>query len=128
MPSILLTDIAIRALKPSDRYITWYDKALPAFGVRVGKRAKTFVVMLGRQRKRLSLGKYPSVSLQDARQRARDILYGTTLPPTTRLPAAAPLVSEAVALFLERHAQNTRERTIAMERYEQKLGELLRSS
>ena len=72
MPTIVLTDIAIRARKPSGTYVTWNDKALPAFGVRVGKRSKTFVVMVGTDRKRISLGKYPAISLQDARQCARD--------------------------------------------------------
>ena len=113
MPTTLLTDVSLRALKPSDSYVTWYDKALPAFGVRVGKRSKTFVVMLGKERKRLSLGKYPAVTLQDARQRARDLLYGTApVPPQEALPVA-PTASDAVAHFLDRLSQTARARTTA---------------
>ncbi len=112
MPSVLLTDISIRALKPSDTYVTWYDKALPAFGVRVGKRTKTFVVMLGKERKRLSLGNFPDTKLQDARQKARDLLFGTTPLPQTEAAPTLPTVADAVAVFLERHAQITRQRTM----------------
>ncbi len=111
MPSVLLTDVSIRALRPSDTYVTWYDKALPTFGVRVGKRSKTFVVMLGKERKRLPLGKSPAVSLQDARQRARDILYGTAPLPAPQDAPAVPTASDAVALFLDRHALDARPRT-----------------
>jgi integrase len=113
MPSVLLTDVSIRALRPTDTYVTWYDKALPAFGVRVGKRSKTFVVMLGKERKRLTLGKYPSTKLQDARQQARDLIYGIQPPTQVRPPAISPTASEAVAIFLERHAHNARTRTIS---------------
>jgi len=109
---MLLTDITIQGLKPSDDYVTWFDKALPAFGVRVGKRSKTFVVVLGKQRKRISLGKYPRVSLKDARQRARDILHGVVPLPTPPPPPTSPTVSDAVALFLEKHGQKISERTI----------------
>ena len=59
MPVILLTDLAIQKLPASDPHTTYYDQALPGFGIRVGKRSRTFVIMKGLQRKRISLGRFP---------------------------------------------------------------------
>jgi hypothetical protein len=46
MPNLHLTDIAVRALKPSEGYVTFWDDTTPGFGVRVGKRSKTWTVIL----------------------------------------------------------------------------------
>ena len=52
----------------STRWPHWpLVQALPSFGVRVGLLGKTFVVVRGENRKRVSLGKYPKTSLQEAR-------------------------------------------------------------
>jgi hypothetical protein len=42
MPSIQLTDLSIRALKSSAQTDYW-DTKMPSFGVRIGKRATTFM-------------------------------------------------------------------------------------
>ena len=47
--------------------------SLPAFGVRVGKHRKTFTVMVGRDRKRRTIGIYPDINLQEARAKAKRI-------------------------------------------------------
>ncbi len=73
MPKLRLTDLSLQSLKVP---ATYWDELLPAFGVRVGKSRKTFIVMRGRTRTRTKLGHYPSTSLQNARQRARDIISG----------------------------------------------------
>jgi hypothetical protein len=55
MPKIVLTEISVRALKPTDGQVTYWDVNLPNFGVRVGKRRKTFVLLVGEARQRVSL-------------------------------------------------------------------------
>ena len=65
----LLTDALIRSASPG----TYWDTTLKGFGIRVGKNAKTFVVLVSSGR-RHSIGRYPLVSLADARKEARRIL------------------------------------------------------
>ena len=46
MPNRLrLTDISVRALKPAAAQTTFWDDTLPAFGIRVGRRSKAFIVI-----------------------------------------------------------------------------------
>lgn len=74
MAQMLLTEISVRALKGSDKYETFFDVKTPGFGIRVGKRTKTWVVVRGRSRERITIGKYPDVSLADARAEAKRLL------------------------------------------------------
>jgi integrase len=67
-----LTDLSINALKTDT---TTWDTLLPAFGVRVGKHAKTFIVIQDGGR-RIKLGRYPEISLAEARKKARLVLSG----------------------------------------------------
>ena len=46
------------------------DSKMPSFGIRVGARQRTWIVIKGPNRTKLSLGSYPEVSLQEARQKA----------------------------------------------------------
>jgi hypothetical protein len=76
---IMLTDRALRAMKPSapgTRKMIW-DAAVPRFGVRVGETGKlTFAVMRRLRGKllRRSLGVYPLVTLAQARESALEAL------------------------------------------------------
>lgn len=65
-----------------DEYI---DASCPNLRVRVGKRTRTFSVMIGdaKSRRRVMLGKYPSLSLAEARQKA-----GATTDDPTVVPVA----------------------------------------
>ena len=66
-----LTDLAIQKLKPPPSgQKTFYDNQLPGFGIRVSQRPKSFVVMYGRRRQLKTLGRYPSLSLKEARKQA----------------------------------------------------------
>ena len=53
-----LTDVAVRALKPPfEGQVTYFDKSLPGFGVRVSQGGtKTYTVVYGANRRRTSLG------------------------------------------------------------------------
>lgn len=73
----VLNDKKIQSIKSSDRRQEFWDLSLPSFGMRVSKSGqRSFFVMCrenGKQ-KRVSLGKYPIVSLSEARDLARDKL------------------------------------------------------
>lgn len=76
MPS--LTDLAVRNAPPG---ATLWDSTLRGFGLRCGKTSKTFIVLVDSGR-RHSLGRYPLLSLADARTEARRILAEKTLGKT----------------------------------------------
>src|SRR5215467_10373989 len=69
MPRVRLTDITISKLAHQKAQVTYWDESLPAFGVRVGARRKTFIVVMNGGR-RIKLGNYPSKNLKDARREA----------------------------------------------------------
>lgn len=77
MPTVNLTDRKIASLKPKEVLIEYWDEKTPGFGIRVSPEGtKTWFVMyrLAGIRRRLRLGRYPGVSLFDARRNARSAL------------------------------------------------------
>lgn len=72
---IALTDIAIRRLQsPEKGQLKVWDTNLPGFGLIVGKRTKTFTVMVGTDRRTKAIGRYPDMSLKSARERAKQLM------------------------------------------------------
>lgn len=85
MPTKTLTaKVVEKQSPPSDgaKYLELWDTLLPGFGLRIGHGGKrSFVVMTrisGRQR-RFTIGSYPSLSLADARERARELLQSAQI-------------------------------------------------
>ncbi|ESZ51693.1 hypothetical protein X731_03655 [Mesorhizobium sp. L2C054A000] len=76
-----LTDIAVRALQAPDAgQKTYSDDTLPGFGVRVSQGgAKTFVVVYGPTRERITIGRFPVITLSEARTEAKRLLAEKTL-------------------------------------------------
>lgn len=111
MPRIVLTDLAIRALKPTGRQQTYWCSQTRNFGMRVSQRgSKSFVVMLGRERRRKYLGSYPTTSVQDARREARKLLV--ELENRLEPQRISLTFQEAVSLYLETYIRpNYRPRT-----------------
>ena len=69
------TDRILAALPSPERGQRLYtDASIPGFGLRVGTRSKTFVLTIGASRHRVTLGRYPIISLAQARDKARTIL------------------------------------------------------
>jgi integrase len=101
-----LTERFIETVKTPGYY---GDALLPAFGIRIGKTRKTFVVTRGKLRERIRVGLWPAVSLQEARKRAKALL--ATNPRT--VPASAFL--EARDDFLKLHVSRLKSHA-AMER------------
>ncbi len=92
------TDRTIAALPtPSNGQKLYSDDTLPGFGLRIGSQTKTFVLTLGDDRRRLTIGRYPIVSLAQAREKAKNILAKRQLGLEHQL---TPLFSEARDQFL----------------------------
>lgn len=70
-----LTDLHVKRLNaPATGQKTHFDEALRGFGVRVSQGGtKSFVVMYGPKRRLRTLGRYPSLSLADARKEAKRV-------------------------------------------------------
>src|SRR5579884_3207909 len=109
MPGVQLTEVGLRNLKPpASGQITVHD-SLPNFGVRVSAGGtKTFIVLLGRNGQRHTIGKYPVISLQDARSEAKRLLAERTLGKAR--PASISF-EHALPLFLNAQYQGKKERS-----------------
>jgi integrase len=97
MPQRLnFTDLSLRSLTPGE----YWDTKLPAFGIRVGKTARTFI--LKKANRRITLGRFPSLTLQGARQKAHSLKGETSQggPDVT--------LGDAVDTFLAIHCKSYR--------------------
>ena len=96
MPSLLLNDRAVAALKPKATRYEVFDRSFPSFGVRVFPSGKKSFVLLyrvpgSRRLRRVTLGTYPDLTLAKARKQASNDLEKTT---TGRDPGAEHQVSK----------------------------------
>ena len=99
-----LTDVLVRSLKPvPGGQLKVWDTSTGGFGVLVNERSKSFMVMYGRKRTVKVIGRYPAVSLSEARLAAKKILVA---PPEETIPAR-PFV-EVRDQFLEAHGAHLR--------------------
>jgi hypothetical protein len=103
MPVAHLTDIVVSRLKQPG---TYFDDHTPAFGIRVGKHRKTWIVVRGRDRLRTRIGHYPAISLADARKKAL-VLLGSAVEREEK----SPRFSEALEQFYAVHLPMLKPRT-----------------
>ena len=99
-----LTDITVRTL-PEGLHL---DARLPSFEIRVGKRRKTWIVIEGKTRTKVSLGQYPAMSLADARKRTMAEL---SKAPSAYDAVAMPSYPKALAKFHTTHVAGLRPRS-----------------
>lgn len=106
-----LTDLLIKQIQfPETGQKTYFDDALPGFGVRVSQGgAKSFVVMSGRARKLKTLGRYPDLTLSDARKKAK-LVQAVEEPQSPGLPSVT--FSNARDRFIEDTKARTKTRTV----------------
>jgi integrase len=106
-----LTDISVRALPvPSKGQKTYFDDALPSFGCRISQGGtRAFVVQSGADRQLMTIGRYPVVSLAEARAEAKRLLAERTLG---RHRPQAIAWDDAVALFFSACEQKNKPRTV----------------
>lgn len=108
MPKTTLTAITLRNLKPpvSGQATVW--DSLAGFGVRVSQGGtKSFIVLLG-SGQRHTIGRYPIVSLSDARAEAKRLLAERMLG---RARPSSIKFAEAMPLFLSTQYQGKKERS-----------------
>ena len=77
MPKMHLTKNAVEKLAATDGRAAFYrDDKLPAFGVRVSGPAKSFIVekRVNGRNVRVTLGRYPQMTPELARNRAQSVL------------------------------------------------------
>lgn len=85
------TDLSVQKLPEG----THFDTKVTGFGIRVGKNRKTWIVVKGTNRTKVTLGHYPSTSLAEARKLAQEAIVA----PTWSKPRIA--FPEALQTFLE---------------------------
>jgi integrase len=106
-----LTDVSVRALPlPEKGQKTHWDDTLQNFGCRVSQGgSKSFVVQHGPDRRLVTIGRYPVVSLADARVEAKRVLAELTLgkhrPRTARW-------DDAVGQYLDACNEKNRPSTV----------------
>jgi integrase len=107
-----LTDIGLRALPvPEKGQKLYYDDALPSFGCRVSQGGtRSFFVQHGADRQFTTIGRYPIISLSDARTEAKRILAERTLGSLRPRSVAWDV---ALARFLEHLQAKNKPRTVA---------------
>ena len=112
MPPGRLTDLTIKSLPPPESgQKTYWDDAVPGFGVRVSQGgSKTFALVQGVNRERTTIGRYPIISLSDARGKAKEILAKKLL---SKEDENSITFGEALPIFLEAVAKRNKPRTLA---------------
>ena len=117
----LLTDATVRSLLAPEKGQKLYaDDSLPGFFCRVSQGGtKSFVLVHGADRRFITIGRYPTITLSDARKEAKRLLAEFTLGKTR--PRAMPY-PQAADLFLADKAESRRPSTV--HGYKLKLGRL----
>jgi len=109
MAKALLNDAGLRSLKPPERgQVCHWDKNLPGFGIRISQGGtKTFV--LNRKNSFITIGRFPTISLSEARTEAKRLLAEFTLG---KVRPQSITYATAVKLFLDDKTGSARESTI----------------
>ncbi len=114
-----LTDRRVEQLKPADRRIDIWDANLPAFGIRINSNgSKTWIAALrrGGSSSRITLGRFPTMRITEARARARALMTGETAAPTPRSMVFADFVARFLAHGRDRRGRPVRPATMRMYR------------
>jgi integrase len=95
------TELAVKAL-PVGKH---FDPSTPAFGMRVGKNRRTWIVQRGVDRRIIRVGHYPAMTLAEARQKGKQLLASTQLNPER------VTMQEAYDLFVKVYLPSKKPRT-----------------
>lgn len=108
-----LNDLVVRSLPFQETGQKDYiDDTIAGLTLRVGKRTKTFMLVVGtgKARKRHTLGKYPHLSLQDARKKARILIGQREAAPKEDAPKVP--FDDALDKFLTAYAEKNKDSTV----------------
>src|SRR5438105_4914592 len=105
MPKLLLTDIVASTAKPSrGKQLSLWDTRTTGFGLRINPQGtKTWQVMIGDKRQRITIGHYPDMKLKEARRIALTVIGNGEPPPKRSTDLTPYLASDAVQKFIEQH-------------------------
>ena len=112
-----LNDAIVNSLPAPDSAAAklYGDDSIPHFAVRVTKAgAKSFVLTLGRERQRITIGRYPIVTLAQAREKARKILAQRELGI---VHSPSPTFRAVKTEYLGRRSGEVRRATLQGDRY-----------
>lgn len=125
MPQTAFTDLFLRKVKPPQQgRVEYYDGRVPGFGLRVTSTgAKTFFLVgrHGRSFKRVTLGRYPTLTLEKARRKANDAIRALEdgIDPGAERRAQKRERSDAFANvaeeFVEKHCKRNNRASTAAE-------------
>jgi len=87
MPTKPFTEFWLRSLKCETR-TNFYDANFPCLGLRAGRNRKSWFVEYARRR--ITIGRYPYMSLHEARQRAHQIIGAGGIPKETPSASLRP--------------------------------------
>lgn len=112
---VRLTDLAVKKLPLSVKgQVTYWDELTPNFGIRCSTRSKSYIVLLGEKRRRKTLGRYPDLSLADARKQAKQLLSSNALEEDLAVPQAQAVgFEDAKGRFLKDCEERNKPRTVA---------------
>lgn len=115
MARIKLTAKIVEGMKPSGKRIQAFDTEQRGLCLRVstsGEKSFSVVYKHGGRMKRLTLGRFPDVSLADARSRTRealrDVASGTDPQQEKQMVRLADTFAELVDVYLEKYANKKR--------------------
>lgn len=95
---------------PLKGQVTYWDESITGFGVRVSQGGtKSFVIVHGANRQRETLGRYPTISLKEAREKAKQLLAEITLGINQNRTIS---YRDARALFLEACEAKNKKNTV----------------
>jgi len=106
-----LEDTTVRSLPAPDKgQKTYRDDVVPGFGVRVSQAGtKSFVVIYGNDRRYITIGRFPTISLSQARTEAKRLLAEFTLG---KVRPQSITYLQGVELFIQEKAKSRKRGTV----------------
>lgn len=110
MPKVLITDIVASTAKPvAGKQVSLWDTGTKGFGLRINPQGtKTWQVMIGEKRQRITIGHYPKMPLKEARKLALTAIGSGEPPPKASTELTPYAAAAAVEKFIELHHANSR--------------------
>ncbi len=118
MPTVTMSALWLKKLQATDkRQVDYFDDKQPGLCLRLGKSGtKAFAVVYrvkgSRKKRRVTIGRFPALSLADARKKARQIMIdaerGKDAAQKKQELLQAPTFKELCGIYLEKHAIHKR--------------------
>ncbi|RUM40740.1 MAG: hypothetical protein DSY70_02925, partial [Desulfobulbus sp.] len=118
MPSVKMSALWLKKLKATDsRQVDYFDTKQPGLCLRIGKSGtKSFTVLYRvqgcRKKRRITIGRFPALSLADARKKAREVMLdaqrGKDAGSKKQELLQAPTFEQLCEVYLAKHAVHKR--------------------